>query len=233
MIAKRDQLVADAQGFASSLVQGLQSFLRNSPHATEPCTVALTDRVAQLPGLEARLRAAGFLRQLRLPRGAAACGAARIGASRLQVAPDLADVPLELSVPLSDTRRLAAMQWDARLQKNREPGPRVAPTHAILGGMGHLIGRTPRFTIGLSELGPDLPLPDAFGAANDCAVALMQEGGRLWFVDPIPGAPANGGASASGRMTVDAGDRLTVRCGTATAEILFAHCPGANGSRMD
>jgi hypothetical protein len=232
MIAKREQLTADAQTFAASLAQSLQSFLRNSPHGTEPCTVALTDRAALLPGLDSRLRASGYMRQLQLPRGAAACGAARIGAERMKVPSDLADVPLETSVPLSDTQRLVAMQWDARLQKNREPGPRVAPTHAILGGMGHLIGRGGRFTIGQAELGADLPLPESFGAANDCAVSLIHEGGRLWFVDNAS-PNANGTVTPFGRTAIEAGDRLTVRCGNATAEILFAHCPGSNGTRMD
>ena len=230
MMAKREQLAADAQAFVLSLVNGLQSFVRNSPHGSEPCTIALTDRVAPLPGLETRLRNAGFSRLLRLPRGAAACGAARIGATRMEVPADLADVPLETAVPLADTRRLVSAKWDARLQKNRDSGPRLAPTHAILGGIGHVIGRNPRFTIGLPEFGADVPLPDVFTAADDCTVPLVQEGGRLWFVDA---APANGAESPGPRTAIDAGDRLTVRCGSATAEILFAHCPNANGSRMD
>jgi hypothetical protein len=233
MVAKREQLVADAHTFALALVQGLQSFVRNSPHASEPCTIALTDRCAQLPGLETRLRTAGFVRLLRLPRGAAACGAARIGASRMQVPEDLADVPLEISVPLTDTCRLVALQWDARLQKNRDGGPRVAPTHAILGGIGHVIGRNPRFTIGLAELGADLPLPDTFNSADDCSVSLMHESGRLWFVDALPARPANGAETTQARTAIDAGDRLTLRCGNSTAEVLFAHCPAANGTRMD
>src|SRR5688572_18096057 len=122
MIAKREQLAADAHAFAVALVQGLQSFLRNSPHASEPCTIALTERAAQLPGLDARLRTAGFGRLLRLPRGAAASGAARIGATRMHVPADLGDVPLESTVPMADARRLVAVAWDARVQKNRDAG---------------------------------------------------------------------------------------------------------------
>jgi hypothetical protein len=233
MIAKREQLTADAQSFAASLVQALQSFVRNSPHASEPCTIALTERAAQLPGLDARLRTAGFGRQLRLPRGAAACGAARIGASRMPVPEDLGDVPLEISVPLADTHRLVAVAWDARLQKSRDPSARVAPTHAILGGIGHLIGRNPRFTIGAPDVGADLALPEAFGAPDDCAVSLVHESGRLWFVDTPNGRAPNGADGSSARTPIDAGDRLTVRCGTSSAEILFANCPAANGTRMD
>lgn len=232
MVAKREQLVADAQVFTGSLAQAVQSFVRNSPHASEPCTIALTERAAHLPGIEGRLRHAGFVRLLRLPRGAAAAGAARIGATRMKVPAEIADVPLEVAAPLADTRRLIAVQWDARLQKSREGGPRLAPTHAILGGLGHLIGRGPRFTIGLAELGADLPLPHSFSVADDCAVPLLHEAGRLWFVD-TPTRGASNGAEASARTPIDAGDRLTVRCGTTSAEILFAHCPASNGKRMD
>src|SRR4051812_38418761 len=71
MLAKREQLATDTQAFSTTLVQGLQNFLHNSPHASEPCSVALTDRTARVPGLETRLRTAGFHRLLRLPAGAA------------------------------------------------------------------------------------------------------------------------------------------------------------------
>jgi hypothetical protein len=227
MPATRDQLVADAQGFTTALLHSLQTFLHDSPHASTPCTIALTDRAAHLPGFEARLRSAGYARLVRLPRGAAACGAASIGAGRMEVLPDLSDVPLETAVPLTDVRRLVAADWDARLQKLKEDGPRVPPTHAILGGIGHPIGRTSQFTIGPADAGANLILPPAFNAAEDCAVRLVQEDGRLWFVDS-PGRGANGA-----RTSIEAGDRLMVQCGTTTAEVIFAHCPSANGIRMD
>lgn len=232
MLAKREQLTTDTQAFASSLVQSVQSFVRNSPHASEPCTIALSNRAAYLPGLESRLRTAGFGRLLRLPRGAPAAGAARIGANRMKLPHDLADVPLETSVALMDTRRLVAMQWDARLQKNRDGGSHLAPTHAILGGLGHVIGRNPRFTIGLAELGADMPLPNTFSTAEDCAIPLVHENGRLWFTD-VPNGIDKSTEMPAARTPIDAGDRLTVRCGNSTAEILFAHCPAANGTRMD
>lgn len=230
MVAKREQLAHDLHGFVTALVQGLQSFIHNSPSASEPLTLALTSRAAHLPGLEQRLRTAGFTRLIRLPDGAAACGAARIGASRLALPADLADVPLETSVPLSDTRRAAAAPWDARLQKNRHEGPRLAPTHAIIHGIGHPIGSKERFTIGLADLGSDLPLPDTFNSADDCSVPLLHESGRWWFFDAAGARNAAGPETHASRTAVDAGDRLTVRCGQATAEILFAHCPGANGA---
>ena len=233
MVAKREQFVADANLFVGSLVHSLQSFIRNSPHGAEPCTIALTDRAAHLPGLEARLRAAGFVRLLRLPRGAAAAGAARIGDKRMKVPVDLAEVPVENSVPLADTRRLVATHWEARLHKSRESGARGAPTHAILGGIGHVIGRNPRFTIGLAELGADVPLPLNFTAADDCSVPLVHEAGRLWFVDPASARTLNGAETPALRTPIEAGDRLTVRCGNASAEILFAHCPAANGTRVE
>jgi hypothetical protein len=233
MTAKREQLGADTGAFLTSLVQSLQGFLSRSTYDTDPCTIALTERASHLPGIEAKLRAAGFSRLLRLPRGAAACGAARIGASRLIVPDDLADVPVDTAVPLTDTRRLVSSQWDARLLKNRDVGARLAPTHAILSGVGHALARHPRFTIGLAELGADLPLPDGFSAASDCAVPLLHEGGRLWFVDTTPGRAPNGTEHPAARTPVESGDRLTIRCGSVSAEVLFAHCPVANGARLD
>lgn len=221
MTAKREQLAGDTHAFAQTLVQGLQTFLQQSPHHSEPCTIALTDRTGHLPGIETKLRTAGFSRLLRLPRGAAACGAARIAANRLAVPSDLADVPLEKSVPLTDTHRGATSLWEARLHKHRHTQSRLIPTHAIMEGVGHVLGTKPRFLIGLGELGADLVLPESFGAATDCTVPLLHEGGRLWFLDQ---GRAHGAAGIS-RTTIDAGDHLTIRCGQATANILFAHCP--------
>lgn len=233
MLAKREQLASDAQAFVNTLVQAMQTFLRNSPHASEPCTVALSDRTARVPGLEARLRTAGFHRLLHLPPGAAACGAARLGESRLKPPGDLADVPVETSVPLALARHSAAAPWEARLQKLRAPGAaRPVPTHVILEGIGHAIGASGRVTIGIAGLGADVALPEAFNAADDCAIPLVREGGRLWFVDTAAQRSA-GGTPPPGpapRTPVEAGDRLTIRCGTASADVLFAHCPTANGA---
>jgi hypothetical protein len=226
MLAKREQLAADAQQFVNTLVHGVQTFVHNSPHASEPCTIALTDRTAHLPGLDARLRAAGFGRILRLSLGAAAAGAARLGESGLVAPNDIADVAVQTSVPLTLARRAVATAWEARLQKTRSPGPHPAPTHVILDGIGHAIGSAGRFTIGAAGAGADLPLPEAFNNADDCAVPLVREGGRLWFVDT---AARNGGAAA--RTAVESGDHLTIRCGAISADVLFAHCPHANGSR--
>lgn len=226
MVVNREQLAVDAQAFVSSLVQGVRTFLQNSPHASEPCTLALTERTAHLPGIEARLRAAGFGRLLRLPAGAAAGGAARIGAQRLKLPADLAEVPLATALPLTDAHQTAAAPWSARLHKPRPNGARPVPTHAILDGIGHYLGTQRRFTIGPAHLGSDLALPDTFSAADTCAVPLLQEGGRLWFEDAADAAEP--GATPP-RVVIEAGDRLTVRCGDAIAEILFAQCAGPNG----
>jgi hypothetical protein len=234
MLAKREQLATDAQAFVATLVQGVQNFLRNSPHSSEPCTIALTARTAQIPGLDARLRTAGFHRILRLPVGAAACGAARIGESRLKAAVELSDVPVETAVPIALARRSAAAPWEARLQKLRLHGaPRPAPTHAILDGIGHSIGTANRFTIGVGGIGADVALPDAFSNAEDCAVPLIREGERLWFVDPTSPRPTGGNSAATAalRTPIEAGDRLLIRCGAVSADVLFAHCGASNGSR--
>ena len=46
---------------------------------------------AEVNAMKARLRATGFVRQLRLHTGAAACGAAQMGVRRLTAAADLSD----------------------------------------------------------------------------------------------------------------------------------------------
>lgn len=231
MLAKREQLATDSQAFVNVLVQGLQAFIHNSPQSVEPCTIALSERTARLPGLETKLRASGFSRILRLPAGAAACGAARIGDSQFRAQQDLAEVPVATTVPLALAHRSAAAPWEARLQKLRHAAARPAPTHVILDGIGHPIGGAARFTIGTAGLGSDLPLPDTFSSADDCSIPILREGGRLWFVDASAAGDAAGPAHAPARTTVEAGDRLTIRCGTASADVLFAHCPATNGSR--
>ena len=231
MLAKREQLATDSQAFVNVLVQSLQTFIHDSPHGAEPCTIALSDRTAHLPGLETKLRAAGFGRILRLPAGAAACGAARIGEGQFREQQDLADIPVASTVPLTLARRSSAAPWEARLQKLRHAGARPSPTHVILDGIGHLIGGAARFTIGSAGLGSDLPLPETFSGADDCSIPILREGGRLWFVDSTAARDAAGAAQQPLRTTVEAGDRLTIRCGPASADVLFAHCPATNGSR--
>lgn len=223
MIAKHEQLVGDCAAFVTGLVQGLHTFIDHTAHAPGLCTVALSARVASLPGIEAKLRAAGFLRLLRLPVGAAAAGAARIGEQRLRPLADLSDVPVEHSVPLSDTRRLNATGWEARLHKSRLGEPRLIPTHAIYDGVGHSLVGHSRFVIGSAHDGAQLALPESFHAVCDCVIPLVRENGRLWFVEPS----AAGGVAVTGtalRVAVEAGDRLAIRCGPASAEVLFAYC---------
>ena len=225
LLAKHEQLTNDAQAFVTTLVHGVQSFVDHVAHTPALCTVALTARSCAVPGLEAKLRTAGFTRQIRLPAGAAAAGAARIGANRLSVPTDLSDVPVELGVPLSDTRRVAAAAWEVRLQKSRRSDPRPAPTHAILDGAGHSLGTTSRFTVGAANARADLALPETF-SSDDCVVSLVRDSGQLWFIDPTA---AKHGESAP-RASVDSGDRLVLKSGNSTAEVLFAHCPAPDRS---
>jgi hypothetical protein len=50
----------------------------------------------------------------------------------------------------------------------------------------------------------------------------------VWFVDA---AATRIGAEVEPRVPIDAGDRLVIRCGDATAEVLFAHCgPGGRSA---
>lgn len=231
MLAKREQLVADAQQFVNGLVQALQTFLQDSPYGADSCTIALTDRSARLPGGESRLRAAGFNRIIRLPVGAAASGAARLGEKQLNLPGHLAEVPVESTVPAHFARKAAATTWEVRLQKPRVAGTRLTPTHAILEGIGHAIGTGGRFTIGAASVGANLTLPEAFNHQDDYAVPLAREGDRWWFIEDDAARHGSGGATGSARTLVEAGDRLTIRCGAVSAEILFANCAATNGAR--
>ena len=222
LLAKHEQLTIDAHGFVGTLVHGVQSFVEHAALAAGLCTIALTARSVIVPGLEAKLRSSGFVRQIRLPVGAAAAGAARIGAGRLAVASDLTDVTVEHSVPLSDTRRVTAAAWEVRLQKKMRHGePRYAPTHAIFEGLGHALGVAARFTVGSANAFADLPLPESF-TSDDCVVPFVRDAGHLWFIDSM--ALKNG--EPSPRVPVESGDRLILKAGGSTAEILFAYCPG-------
>jgi hypothetical protein len=147
-----------------------------------------------------------------LPAGAGASGAAKIGATRLSVPEDLTEVAVETSVPLDDARRAVGAMWEARLIKARNTAPRPSPTHAIFDGIGHTLGHNGHFSVGAASACADLMLPEPFNAANDCLVRLVREDGKLWF------------AEAANRASVDAGDRLAIRCGALAAEVLFVHC---------
>ncbi len=229
MTGTHEQLVVDAQTFATMILHGVQAMVQKSAKPAEPITIALTARTACLPGLESRLRAAGFMRLLRLPAGAAACGAALAGASRLQVRKELDEIPVEISVPQTEVKHALGAAWEANLHKARSTGPRPRPTHVILEGIGHGIGGNGSFTIGAPSACADLALPDPFNAAGDCLVQLQREAGRLWLVDANPAHAVNGATQI--RSAVEAGDRLVVRCGTVAAELLFAHCHDLGGPR--
>jgi hypothetical protein len=215
MTGTHGQLIIDAMNHAALLVQGVQALAHKLADRAEPVTVALTTRAAMVPGLESRLRAAGFTRLHRLAPGAAAAGAAFIGATRLQVQ-DLAEIPVDTAVALTEVKRSAGTPWEAQLHKVKAAGTRPPPTHVVIEGIGAV-------TIGSAGAFADLALPEAFNAAADCLVQLQRDDGRLWFVDP--GAAPADAAVRQVRTALESGDRLVLRCGTAAADLLFIHCP--------
>lgn len=220
MLVKREHLIADSQNFTTTLVQALQRLADQHALAPAMCVIALSERTAWLPQFENRLRAAGFVRFLRLPPGAAAAGAASVGASHFTVPADLGDVPAVTSLPIEYSRNRIAAHWEVSVQKGRGPEPRPGPpTHALLEGLGLPLGGLPQFVIGVQGMGANLPLPETFNSATDCKVSLNRDGDRWWLADPTHtenGAPA--------RIEVESGDRLTFRCGAHGVEVLFAHC---------
>lgn len=220
LIATRDQLAADLVGFNHAVLQGAQAIFKKSGGRSPRCTVALTARADLLPGLAGVLQAAGLSRVLHLPAGAAACGAARIGAQR-EALEQIADVPVELSAPADLLPRQSADHCIVRLIKARRPSPARRPTHALCEGLGHVLDGQKVFTIGPAALAPDLTLPEEFDAAGPGGQVLLEQRDGLWW---LPGSLAS---QLHERALIEAGDRLTIQHGVNETEVLFAYCPDA------
>jgi len=210
MNAKREQLAADALGIAATIAQGLQDLLARRNGGPAPGTVALTDRAARIPGLEARLRAGTPARLLRLPTAAAAVGAARLGHSSADAPADLAEVPVWTELDLALVTPIPAGSWRLRVAGGGPGTPGSAPTHLVLGGLAHPLPRQRRFTFGPPSAEPDLSLPLPAGSP---AWTLLQEGG-CWLLagSEAPGAP------------LTAGDRLELAIGDEKTELLLVRC---------
>lgn len=218
LIATRDQLASDLAGFNQAVLQGAQAIFKKSGGRSPRCTVALTARADLLPGLAGVLQAAGLSRVLHLPPGAAACGAARIGAQH-EKQTQIADVPVELTAPAGLLPQQSADQCVVRLVKARRPSPARRPSHALCEGLGHLLDGQKVFTIGPSALAPDLTLPEEFDAAGSGGQVVLEQVDGLWW---LPGSLAS---QLHERALIEAGDRLTIQHGTNETEVHFAYCP--------
>ena len=217
MPAKNEQLTSDAQAFTATLGQSVQAFLQRHLPVGAPFTLALTDRAARLPGLSARLRSCGPTRQIRLARGAAAAGAAHLARRWLRTPADLADVPVETSVPRAEAAGSQHARARIHLHKPAGPASPAIPTHAILGGIGYPLGTGPGFIIGSADQHPQLALPSGFSHVPGCVARFTFEGGSFWWQDPS--------GDGQNRVAVAAGDRITFASDELAAEVLFAHCP--------
>ncbi|AOS43675.1 hypothetical protein Verru16b_00727 [Lacunisphaera limnophila] len=218
LIATRDQLAADLSGFNQAVLQGAQAIFKKSGGRSPRCTVALTARADLLPGLAGVLQAAGLSRVLHLPPGAAAAGAARLGAQR-ETRDEIADVPVELSAPASLLPQQSADRCIVRLVKARRPSPARRPSHALCEGLGHALDGQRVFTIGPAALSPDLTLPEEFDASGPGGQVLLEQADGQWW---LPGSLAS---QANERALIEAGDRLTIQHGVHQTEVLFAYCP--------
>jgi hypothetical protein len=219
----RAQLGADLQAFDQTLVTNVTSVAHDQGIAPTRCLVSLTDRAARLEGLESKLRSAGFTRIIRLRPGAAAMGAAELGEGYAPVA-DLADVPVEASVPLT-LASAHELPVEANLVRPAQLEGRPSPSHVIVDGIGRLIGES-GLLIGTrhthSEV--DLALPESFDAVGDYAVRVTRDGSRVRIE-----LPASGLATAP--VDLVAGDRLCLTGAGQTTEILLASCPGPSNGR--
>jgi hypothetical protein len=224
MNATRDLLLADASPFVASLATAVAGLLRKHGLDSHACTLALTERGAAIPGLEGRFRQAGFHHLLRLPRAAAALGAARLSAD-LAVPADVSDVPVLSGVALEQANLRRGAVWEMRLQRATLPGVRQVPTHVIIDGIGHPLRGNGIVNIGSPGLPHlDVALPPAFKATPDCLVHLIRDGGRLWLDEAGANATGTVFLDTSSRLPVEAGDRMIVRVGEIGTELLFANC---------
>jgi hypothetical protein len=224
MTATRELLLGDAQPFVAALTAAVTALLRKHSIDVHGCTLALTVRAAAVPGLESRFRQAGLNHLLRLPRAAAAQGAARLAAD-LPVPADVSDVPVLTAVALEQANLRRGAAWEMRLQRATLPGPREVPTHVILDGIGQPLRGTDTVKIGSpGQPNLDVVLPAPFKAAPDCLVPLIRDAGRLWLDEAQIGDGGTVVAGTAGRLPVEAGDRMVVRVGEIGVELLFATC---------
>jgi hypothetical protein len=223
---KRDSLGADAQAFTEALLKSILAFAEENHLRPGLCAIALSERASRVPLLEGRLRAAGFVRILHLPPGAAAAGAAQLAGALFTTRADLADVPVVTAVPAEFAARRVSAPWDVHVQKARvTPLPHPPPTHLVLEGVGLSLAGRERVTIGTQGQGATLPLPESFNPATSCCIVLERAAGHWQLEDP---APAEAAGERRARIDVATGDRLVFRTGNHTVDVLLAHCPAAN-----
>ncbi|RXK54736.1 hypothetical protein ESB00_02240 [Oleiharenicola lentus] len=218
LVATRDQLATDLAAFNQALLQGAQAILKKSAGRAPRCTVALTARADLLPGLAGVLHAAGLARVIHLPPGAAACGAARLGASR-EAPAQIDDVPVETAVPAHLLPEPSAERLIIRLVKARRTALARRPTHALCEGLGHPLDGQKVFTIGPATLSPDLTLPEEFDDLGPGGQVLLEQRDGLWWLPPSPLT------QLAERALIEPGDRLSIHHGTHETEVLFAYCP--------
>lgn len=213
MNAKREQLAVDAPAAAAGIAQGLQELLARQPGApATPGAVALTDRAARIPGLEARLRAVTPARVLRLPGHAAAVGAALLGQTAAEPPADLAEVPVWTEIQLPAVTPIPAGAWRLRVARSSGGELESVPTHLVLAGLAHPLPRQRRLTFGPPAANPDLPLPLPTGSP---AWTVVHEGGRWYLAGAGAGEPT---------APLSAGDRLELALGDEKTELLLVRC---------
>lgn len=229
MTMTRAQLTGDLQAFDQTLAQAVVAMARNAGEPLSRCAVSLSDRAARLDGLETSLRAVGFSRIFRLRPGAAAMGAAAL-AEDWPVVSDLADVPVETSVPRRGTKS-GDVKIETTFRRATVTTPRPVPSHVVLDGIGYGIG-VGGISLGTSHTrtAVDVPLPETLDVVGDYILRVVREGPKLSLELPVQDAATADGDKPA-RVPIDTGDRITIRGGGAAAELLFVHCePSVNGA---
>ncbi len=214
----RLQLATDLQPFDQALLQGVSVIASDSGTTPGGCIISLTDRASRLDGFENLLREAGFSRIFRLRPGAAAMGAASL-AMDAPIVTELDEMPVEITAPL---QALSTHDIPVEFSLQRlviSDGPAPVPSHVIIDGIGHPIGAN-GICIGTrhTHTAVDVSLPEAFDAVGDYLLRIQRDGTHLRLEAP-------GDKPGTVETSLGAGDRLTLRGGGRSTELLFAYCP--------
>jgi hypothetical protein len=204
----RETLLRDLRPTEEGWADTAAKFLREAHVTPTDVTAVCSARTRVLPSLADALTARGIHHVLRLQPGAAACGAARIAASR-PVCKELSDVPV-----VSRVTAPVAMPEHPGLQlahfpaQSRRPG--LSPSHVVIEGLAYLLDALPE-DLHCSANGSPAPLAP-LSRLGPASLKLSRQDGD-WFI---------AATSAAGMIRLSPGDRVRLRVGVEEVELLFA-----------
>ncbi len=191
---RREQFVLAAEAYYTQLVDLVHAARR----AGEPVTVALSARVAALPGLAERCAGLADVSVAVLAEGAAPYGA-------LAAADEVTAAGTTALVTQLRRRRPASPR-----ARPARPSRGAVPTHVIHDGRAHAITEQP-LELGRAPAGPCTLLLDGPGAGVSAAhCVLVREGGAVIVRDRSRHGTFVNGERVAGSAALAAGDRLRI-----------------------